>query len=68
MSPAAAPPLYQIGRSPDAVINVLFEGRTKPRLTGPSCLFMGRSAVHVATSRLDVNTGLARVVQRAKHL
>lgn len=67
MSQAAASQLYQIGPSPDEVINGLFEGLAVPRLTGLSCLFMGRSAVHVATSRLDINTGLARVVLLAKH-
>lgn len=53
------PQLYQIGPSPDALINWVFEGLAEPRLTGLSCLFMGRSAVHAATSRLDVNTGSA---------
>lgn len=68
MSQAVAPQLYQIGPSPDVAINVLFEGHAKPRLTGLSCLFMGRSAVHAATSRLDINTGSARVVLLAKRL
>lgn len=67
MSKAVGPQLYQIGPSPGAVINGLFEGLTEPRLTGLSCLFMGRSAVHAATSRLDINTGLARVLLLAKH-
>lgn len=67
MSRAAAPRLYLIGPSPDAAINWLFEGHTEPRLTGLSCLFMGRSAIHAATSRLDINIGLARVVLLAKH-
>lgn len=62
MSQAAASQLYQIGPSPDAVINGRFEGLTEPGLTGLSCLFMGRSAVHATTGRLDINTGLARVV------
>lgn len=65
--PAVAPRLYQIGPSPDALINWVFEGLTEPRLTGLSCLFMGRSAVHAATSRLDVNTGSARVLLPAEH-
>ena len=68
MSQAVAPQLYQIGPSPDAAINVLFEDHTEPRLTGLSCLFMVRSAVHAATSRLDVNTGLKCVLLPAKHL
>lgn len=67
MSQAAAPQLYQIGPSPDATINGLFEGHTEPRVTDLSCLFMGWSAVHAATSSLDINIGLARVVLLAKH-
>lgn len=68
MSQAAAPQLYQIGPSPDAAINGFFEGHTEPRQTGLSCLFMGKSAVHAATSGLHINTDLASVVPLAKHL
>lgn len=68
MSQAAAFQLYLIGPSPDEAINGLFEGRTVPRPTVLSCLFMGRSGVHAATSRLDINTGLARVVLLTKHM
>lgn len=67
MSQAAAPQLYQIGPSPDVVINGLFEGLTQPRRRALSCLFMGRSAIRAATSRLGINTGLARAVLLAKH-
>lgn len=68
MSQGVARQRYQIGPSPDAVINELFEGLPEPRLTTLSCLFKGMSAVHAATSRLDINTGSARVSPLARHL
>lgn len=68
MSQAAARRFYQIGPSPDEAINGLFEGHAEPRLRGLSCLFMGKSTVRTATSRLDINRALARVVLLAKHL
>lgn len=58
VSRAVVPQPYQIGRSPDAVINGRFESHTEPRLTGLLAFYGKECSAHCyCTCRLAVNTG-----------